>query len=184
MYKVSKNYTTIHTQSLNMTIRGIHVTTEHEMVCCQNWKELGYIPGIGFSGLYEIKGLDEMCREVINNEQAIIKAVKDGFKLIPEHELPDDMPSKRFCYIDCQYNRDTIARLYGKPKVVEATEAMPLKNFCVPVHFTGKVEYSIKAHTIGDAMDIANSMAEDMAEHDEFGPLENIEWSVMTPIAM
>ena len=59
----------------------------------------------------------------------------------------------------------------------EAKSAIVLRQgeYIVPVRFTGYVEYEVTANSKEEAADKAN----ELAENDNFGELEDIEWEVV-----
>lgn len=55
-----------------------------------------------------------------------------------------------------------------------------MKEFEVPVRFTGRINYHIKADTEEQAQAIADEMAQN---EENLGGLENIEWEVKPPVS-
>lgn len=56
-----------------------------------------------------------------------------------------------------------------------------MKEFEVPVRFTGRIVYRVQADDESSAKSIADQMAENEAG---LGDLENVDWEVKNPISM
>lgn len=56
-----------------------------------------------------------------------------------------------------------------------------MKEFEVPVRFTGRIVYRVQAEDESSAKSIADQMAENEAG---LGDLENVDWEVKDPISM
>lgn len=56
-----------------------------------------------------------------------------------------------------------------------------MKEFEVPVRFTGRIVYRVQADDESSAKSIADQMAENEAG---LGDLENVDWEVKDPISM
>lgn len=151
---------------LDMTINNIHVDNLHALICCQEWSKLGFSPVLGHNDMYEIQRIDCYAK-FEDDEEAVIAAVKIGIRIIPVCELPENMPYRYFGYIDCQYNRDVIDFFKKKQNTGK-------KTYEIPVRFEGRVIYRIPADTEEEAMEKANEMAEEEC----LGYLEDIDWEV------
>lgn len=64
-------------------------------------------------GILQIEQIDDVNAFNGDNEKAVEQAIKDGIKIIPVEELPENMPDKWYGYIDTPKNRERIAELYG-----------------------------------------------------------------------
>ena len=51
----------------------------------------------------------------------------------------------------------------------------------IPVRFSGRVNYIVRAKSAEEAKELAGKLAEE--EEDRLGPLENIDWDVRDPRA-
>ena len=61
------------------------------------------------TGMIEIQK-DDSCNKFKNDEEAVEKAIKDGIKIIPIDELPENFDRKYLGWIDTKENRDVIQR--------------------------------------------------------------------------
>ena len=59
------------------------------------------------TGMLEIQKIDELGI-FENDERAVIQAKKDGIKIIPVDELPDNFERKYFGWVDTPENRKRI----------------------------------------------------------------------------
>lgn len=82
---------------------------------CNNGYEIFDFDG---TGMLEINKIDELC-VFEDDEEAVKQAIKDGVKVIPVEELPENFERKYLGWIDTPENRKQIAEFCSITVAIE-----------------------------------------------------------------
>lgn len=73
-----------------------------------------------------------------------------------------------------------MATLLPRTKTPEKSD-IDMTEYEIPVRFSGRVNYIVRAKSAEEAKELAGKLAEE--EEDRLGPLEDIDWDVRDPRA-